>query len=238
MILELRLKNFRQYRDQTIKFQEGLNLITGANNAGKSTIFYALEYVLFGRVGGYKSVAGLIHPKERGLGVELLFADQNGTIHRLQRIHEKPPKSRTKVVGHFTLKVRDNESDDPDAERYLLSTDFKDTEEALSLMLFKVLGITKRLFETAIHTRQGQCAAILAGAPQLDMVLGVTAAIASADQMRAMALEAEKKGAAKPLIIQNVAKLNEQLQTAEKEAKSFEKQLQENEKEQKLIAEA
>ncbi len=55
------------------------------------------------------------------------------------------------------------------------------------------------------------------------MVLGVTAAIASADQMRAMALEAEKKGAAKPLIIQNVAKLNEQLQTAEKEAKSFEK---------------
>ena len=235
MILELRLKNFRQYKDQTLKFQEGLNLITGANNAGKSTIFYAIEYALFGRVGAYKSIAALLHPKARGMGVELIFTDSAGVVHRLQRVHQKPPKSRTKVVGHFTLKVRDD-AENPEAERYLLSTDFKDTEESLSLALFKVLGVTKRLFETAVHTRQGQCSAILSGAPQLDMVLGVTAAIAAADQLRSMALDAEKKGAAKPVIIQNVARLIEQLKVAEKEEKELEKQLTENEKEQKELA--
>lgn len=227
MILEIRLKNFRQYRDQTLRFKEGLNLITGANNAGKSTIFYAIEYVLFGRVGGYKTMASLIHPKESAMGVELIFADQQGVVYRLQRVHIKPPKSRTSVVGHFTLKIRDDK-EAPDAERYLLSTDFKDTEEALSMKLFKILGVTKRLFETAIHTRQGQCAAILAGAPQLDMVLGVTAAIAASEQLSSMALETEKKAAAKPILIQTVARLNDQLKTAQKDAVSFDKRISSN----------
>ncbi len=86
MILEIRLKNFRQYRDQTLRFKEGLNLITGANNAGKSTICYAIEYVLFGRVGGYKTMASLIHPKESAMGDELIFADQQG-VFRYDRLY-------------------------------------------------------------------------------------------------------------------------------------------------------
>ncbi len=151
MITKLRLKGFRQYRDQTVEFRSGLNLITGPNNAGKSTLFYALEYALFGNVGGYRSPAALMHPEERTLGAELVFQGRDQRTYRLQRIHEKPPRSRTKVVGHFTLKVRDNE-DDADAELYVLSSDFRDHEEALALKLFELLGVTKRVFETAVHT--------------------------------------------------------------------------------------
>jgi putative ATP-dependent endonuclease of the OLD family len=39
----LYLKNFRAYREETINFSEGMNVIIGKNDIGKSTIMEALE---------------------------------------------------------------------------------------------------------------------------------------------------------------------------------------------------
>ncbi|OQP01002.1 hypothetical protein B1689_07140, partial [Geobacillus sp. 44C] len=39
----LYLKNFRGYREETINFSEGMNVITRKNDIGKSTIMEALE---------------------------------------------------------------------------------------------------------------------------------------------------------------------------------------------------
>ena len=228
MIVRLRLKNFRQYRDQTIEFESGLNLITGDNNAGKSTLFYALEYVLLGGVAGYRSPSALIHPGQKGVGVELIFKGKDERTYRLQRTHIRPPRSRTKVVGHFTLKQRDEDSE---GEIYLLSSDFQDREEALALKLFSLTGITKRLFETAIHTRQGECSTILEGSKRLDMVLGVTAATAASDEFRAMALECEKSAASKPVLIQTIDRLDEQLRSENNRRETKKKELTKVQKE-------
>ncbi len=49
-ILELQIKNFGKFADKTLRFHQGMNIMTGANEAGKTTIvsficgmFYGIE---------------------------------------------------------------------------------------------------------------------------------------------------------------------------------------------------
>lgn len=48
MIKTLQLKNFRQHTDLTLSFDQGVTVLRGANEAGKSTVFEAIAYALFG----------------------------------------------------------------------------------------------------------------------------------------------------------------------------------------------
>ena len=48
IIRELKLKNFGKFSEKTIKFSEGINVIYGQNEAGKTTIYTAIGALLFG----------------------------------------------------------------------------------------------------------------------------------------------------------------------------------------------
>ncbi len=51
MILKsLRLKNFKKFKDSLIEFPDGVTGVIGFNGAGKSTIFEAIAWVLYGPV--------------------------------------------------------------------------------------------------------------------------------------------------------------------------------------------
>src|SRR5512136_1672475 len=51
MILKsITLKNFRKFKDSTIQFPEGVTGVVGLNGVGKSTLFEALAWVLYGPV--------------------------------------------------------------------------------------------------------------------------------------------------------------------------------------------
>lgn len=190
MIERVRLRNFRRYKEAVFPFKPGVNFIEGQNNVGKTSLFYAIEYALFGRVENFKTIRSLMQPGKRSLGVEVVFRGPTGERYLLQRAHIMPPRSKTKMDGHFTLKALAE-----DAERYLLASDFGDTEDQLALKLQELTGLTRRLFSVALHMRQGDIAAILDGAKQLDIVLGVTAATMAEDELRQMALELEKETA-------------------------------------------
>lgn len=47
-LLRLKLKNFRQHRDTTIDFEEGMTAIVGTNGSGKSTLLEAITFALYG----------------------------------------------------------------------------------------------------------------------------------------------------------------------------------------------
>ncbi len=224
MITSIRLKNFRRFKDETFNLGPGINFIKGINNAGKTTVFYAIEYALFGRVAGFRSPSELLFPGEKTVGVEIIFQGKGNNTYRLQRIHTKPPKARTKVVGHYTLKKFVDES-----ETYVLSSDFQDHEGALSLKLYEIIGLSKKLFEVAVNLKQGEIASILEGTPQLDVVLGVTASVIASEEMRAMALEKEKEA-------QNLSMFEESARRLEDEKKTLLIRKTEYEKELNRIA--
>jgi exonuclease SbcC len=47
-ILSIHLKNIKSHRDKELTFSAGINVLSGANGAGKSTVFEAIGYALFG----------------------------------------------------------------------------------------------------------------------------------------------------------------------------------------------
>lgn len=47
-ILSIHLKNIKSHRDTELTFSAGINVLSGVNGAGKSTIFEAIGYALFG----------------------------------------------------------------------------------------------------------------------------------------------------------------------------------------------
>ena len=75
MIERLRLRNFRRYRDATLRFQPGVNFIEGQNNVGKTSLFYAIEYAFFGRVENFKTIRSLMQPGKRSLPPVVLRRD-------------------------------------------------------------------------------------------------------------------------------------------------------------------
>lgn len=226
MIERIRLRNFRRYLDATLRFEPGVNFIEGENNAGKTTLFYAVEYALFGRVDRFKTIRSLMQPGKRSLGVELLLVGQKGDRYLLQRVHETPAKKKT-LEGHFTLKEILE-----DGERYILASDFGDTEDKLALTLREITGLTRRLFSIALHMRQGELPAILDGAKQLDIVLGVTAAAMAEDELRQKAIELEKESADLPVLQERLrsqgnelAKVGDELSALRKEKTAAEEKL-------------
>ena len=196
MIRRLRLKGFRRYDDETFDLDKGVTFIDGRNNAGKTTLFLAIEYALTGTVAGARSQAMLLHPGAKGLGVEMVFTGRDGKTYKLQRVHQMPPRAKSRLIGHFTLK----ELVAADDERYVLSSDFQDHEDALASKLASITGISRRVLDLAVHVRQGEIASILDGDPKLDIVLGVTAAATANEEMRTLALADEEAAEELPAI--------------------------------------
>ncbi|MFZ5446536.1 MAG: AAA family ATPase, partial [Myxococcota bacterium] len=221
MIRRLRVKGFRRYADATFEFGPGVTFIDGRNNSGKTTLFLAIEYALTGTVAGARTQAVLLHPDAKGLGVELVFTARDGRTYKLQRVHQLPPRSRSRLIGHFTLK----ELAGPDDERYLLSSDFQDHEEALAKKLAELTGISRRVLDLAVHIRQGEIASILEGDPKLDIALGITAAGTANEEMRALALEDERAAEALPALEASLTHVEKARGTASSDEKGLTERL-------------
>jgi len=188
MIEALTLKNFRKHKKLSLELDPQFNLLHGRNNSGKTTIFYAIEYCLFGSVRGFKKISQLAKFKNNSVGVELIFKGKNGADYKLQRMHELKGKNRS-ARGDFTLKKITSDGE----EKYLLASDFGNREDELSLKLLEILGISKRFFETGLHFAQGEISDILRGDKKLDIVFGIKTATALAKIFKRRALDFEKE---------------------------------------------
>lgn len=84
MILELTMQNWVKHHNKTFKFKEGLNIIRGENEAGKSLIFEAIDFALHGSVALRLPVS--IYPTN--LQADLLFCVR-GEVYLVCRTPKK-----------------------------------------------------------------------------------------------------------------------------------------------------
>jgi len=162
MIEELRLRNFEGFRDEKITFTRGLNLITGRNSVGKTTILDAIVYTLFGNVPSVEN--RLLVRRERGVrGMEtyLRFRSPiNGSRVEIMRFAELRRNRFT------TKEVR-------------LIIDRREVQveglEDLRRRLTRLIGIGYRAFNWIIYSRQGRLNEILEPRREdMDAILQIT----------------------------------------------------------------
>jgi len=88
MILKnLTLRNFRKFKNATIEFPDGVTGVVGLNGAGKSTIFEAISWVLYGPVAARTSAdeikrIGAEHSDPCRVELEFVFEEDNYRIVR------------------------------------------------------------------------------------------------------------------------------------------------------------
>jgi DNA repair ATPase RecN len=73
-IESVHIQNFQSYKDETIHFKPGLNLLLGSSDSGKSAILRAISFVLY----NYPRSHTIIHNGEKEAKVSIKFSD--GTI--------------------------------------------------------------------------------------------------------------------------------------------------------------
>lgn len=86
-LISLRLQNFRQHADTTLRFERGLTGIIGPNGAGKSTLLEAIAFALYGTPaarGTRESIRFSRAPQRAPVRVELVF-ELSGHRYRVQR---------------------------------------------------------------------------------------------------------------------------------------------------------
>ena len=99
IIKEVRLRNFRNYRDETITFKEGLNVIIGSNAQGKTNILESL--VLLSTTRSFRDVkdVDMIYHGETFGDVEGLYVDES--LKRLKVIISN--KGKNLIYNHNVI---------------------------------------------------------------------------------------------------------------------------------------
>ena len=102
------LKNIKYYTDQTFDFNEGITLIQGKSGSGKSSIFHAILFVLFGK---FKDIVKIGKKK---CSVELIITINNINYNI----------KRTKFPTSLTLCIDNIEEYKDDEAQHLIYTIF------------------------------------------------------------------------------------------------------------------
>lgn len=102
-LLDLHISGFGKFHDRDITFEDGLNIIYGRNEAGKSTLHTFIRAMLFGleRGRGRASKNDLYSRMEpwdnKAVYGGTLRVEQEGTVYRIERNFQKDQKSLTIV---------------------------------------------------------------------------------------------------------------------------------------------
>ena len=153
--LKLTISGFGPYAGtQVLDFERlgtgGLYLITGDTGAGKTTIFDAITFALFGEASGDSRQATMLRSKYAGAedptGVELVFS-HGGKEYTLRR---NPEYERAKTRGSgFTKQAADAQLTYPDGS---VVTKLKDVDRAVR----QIIGLNREQFSQVAMISQGE----------------------------------------------------------------------------------
>jgi exonuclease SbcC len=161
VIERLVLKDFKSHEDSDIEFNQGLNIFLGEVGAGKTSIFEAISFALFGRYAGSIHQGGLIRRGAETAEVSLTFSTQTGR-YRIDRViyPEKTQQVKMWVLGggEWQLAV--------------------EGATAVSKSVEDLLNVDTSTFLAAIYASQGEIKEMLETQPgkrreRLDKLLGL-----------------------------------------------------------------
>ncbi|WP_017980932.1 AAA family ATPase [Methanocaldococcus villosus] len=139
MIIEkIKINNFKSHKNTEIEFKEGLTAIIGDNGSGKTSIFEAMVYALFGPnvVGGYDRIVTI---GKRHVRVELTF----------------------RVRGNRVKVVREYENGRGGAYLYINNSLYARGVNEVNNKIKEILGVDQDIFLNSIYIKQGEIAKLI-----------------------------------------------------------------------------
>src|SRR3954466_14156688 len=158
------VRGFLCYRDeQEIAFDgAALWMLAGLNGSGKSSIFDAVTYALFGHHrGGHQHAAELINKDSDGLLVEFDFA-LDGERYRAKRTLKKNPRGTTSATQQV-LRYRPGDNGKPGRWEPLPDTSRKIEFDA---WVHDNVGLTYEAFTSSVLLLQGRAEKLLDSTPK------------------------------------------------------------------------
>ena len=162
MIEELRLKNFEGFKDEKITLTRGLNLITGRNSVGKTTILDAVVYTLYGNVPSVEN--------------RLLVRREKGVRDMETYLRFRSPVNGSKVEIMRFAELRRNRFTTKEVRLIIDGVEVQvEGLEDLRRRITKLIGIGYRAFNWIIYSRQGRLNEILEPRREdMDAILQIT----------------------------------------------------------------
>jgi len=161
----LELKNFEGYKNAEINFAKGLNIITGRNSTGKTTLLEALLFALYGQAPGVEK--------------KLLVSRLQGASGKMTvKLSAKIAGKNVEILREGRLIGKGDEAKKFRTERLNLKIDGKEVpihnEEELNKKLIELLGMGVKMFTTLVYARQGELTSILEPKKEdMDLILGI-----------------------------------------------------------------
>lgn len=152
--LLLKMNAFGSYAEKTCvdftKFNNGLFLVTGDTGAGKTTIFDAIVFALYGVSSGNERSAAMMHcdfvPKDVDTAVEMVF-EQNHKEYTVKR------------TVHFSkVRGKENEYNGPKINAVLKEPDEKTLSgaTAVTARITEIIGLNMEQFRQIVMLAQGE----------------------------------------------------------------------------------
>ena len=98
LIEELKLKNFRNYRELTLRPGAGVNLFFGRNGSGKTNLLEAVHYCALGRSHRISNDANVIRNGEEAAQSSVIVRNSIGRRSISVRFHPDQPQKKTILV--------------------------------------------------------------------------------------------------------------------------------------------
>lgn len=143
-LTRLHLKNFLSHRETEVKFPKtGITLISGENGMGKSSLFDALQFALFGN--SFQKAKSLVTRGKKSIGVEAEFT---------HRDHEY------RVIREYVATEKDFRSTKTEMWKDGALASVGKTKD-LNFFIVKELGINHEMFKYSVMAVQGEIMGVL-----------------------------------------------------------------------------